>query len=561
MPAPSADAASFAAFFRRWAEVQGWVVPDLHLEITTWLAEEKSPERVLMVFRGAAKSTIYAVYKAWRLWRNRAHRSLVWSADGPTAGMLTADVVNVLRNHPWTQGMLPPRPGAKRFWVNGARDARNASMRANGVNSNATGARADDVDFDDIEVPGNVETPEARQKLRQRISESTHIAVPGAQKTYIGTPHTHDSIYPERIAMGAAVLKIPLFRHAERFTEETDRRVRFEFRHLVGPDGIYVMAGIHKGAKMLREGVDYTFRAGVVTLAQPARSVVDIASFCAWPERFDRTNIEQRRRETLTLNAWDSQYMLEAKPLGEIRLDPDRLAVYDVEPVWKRANGELTMWLGRARIVGASCRLDPSSGKLKSDVSAVAVVLQDGTGRRYLHRVQGLTGDVVEFGADGKTVIGGQMHQLCDLVEQLKLPRVTIETNGIGGFAPAVLKGALKQRGLICGVAEQHSTGTKAKRILESLEPLLLTADQLWAHQSVIDGPLYAQMRDWNPAVKEQPDDYLDAAAGACSEQPERVGRAMASADQVGIPTTAGADSWRPSSGVHTLEMETGIVD
>ena len=128
------------------------------------------------------------MHKAWKLWRNRSHRSLVWSADNETAGMLTADTINVLRNHPWCRGMLPSKPGAKRFWVNGARDARNASMRAVGVTSNATGARADDVDFDDIEVPGNIETPEARLKLRQRISESTHIAVPGAQKTYIGTP-------------------------------------------------------------------------------------------------------------------------------------------------------------------------------------------------------------------------------------------------------------------------------------------------------------------------------------------------------------------------------------
>ena len=559
--AVDADAASFLAFFKRWAEVQGWTVPELHVAICYWLATEQAPERVLMVFRGAAKSTIYAVYKAWRLWRNRAHRSLVWSADGPTAGMLTADVVNVLRNHPWTQGMLPPRPGAKRFWVNGARDARNASMRANGVNSNATGARADDVDFDDIEVPGNVETPEARHKLRQRISESTHIAVPGAQKTYIGTPHTHDSIYPERIALGAAVLKIPLFKHTVRFIEQTDTQTRFPFPHPVGPDGIYVMAGIHKGARMLREGVDFTFSAGVATLAQPARAVLDIASYCAWPERFDRKNIEQRRKETLTLNAWDSQYGLEAKPLGEVRLDPDRLPIYDVEPVWKRANNELTMWLGRARIVGASCRWDPSSGKLKSDVSAVAVVLQDDTGRRYLHRIARLDGKLVEYEADGKTVKAGQVSQLCDLVEQLKLPRVTIETNGIGGFAPAVLKGALKQRGLVCGVKDQHSSENKNKRILESLEPLLLTADQLWAHTSVIEGPLHSQMRDWNPAVKEQPDDYLDAAAGACAEQPERVGKAMNPEDRAGIPAQPGSDSWRPSSGVHALELETGIVD
>ncbi|WP_457833257.1 hypothetical protein, partial [Staphylococcus aureus] len=82
----------------------------------------------------------------------------------------------------------------------------NASMRSSGVEQNVTAARADDIDFDDVEVPGNIETPEARKKLRDRISESTHIGVPGAQKTYIGTPHHHESIYPERIAAGAAVL-------------------------------------------------------------------------------------------------------------------------------------------------------------------------------------------------------------------------------------------------------------------------------------------------------------------------------------------------------------------
>src|SRR3546814_19972564 len=117
---------------------------------------------------------IYAVYKAWRLYRDRAHRSLVWSADNDTAGMLTADTINVLRNHPLTGGILPNKPGAKRFWVVGARDARNASMRANGVTSNATGARADAVDFDDIEVPGNIETPEAqtgRASCRERVCQ------------------------------------------------------------------------------------------------------------------------------------------------------------------------------------------------------------------------------------------------------------------------------------------------------------------------------------------------------------------------------------------------------
>ncbi|MFM9768137.1 hypothetical protein, partial [Streptomyces scabiei] len=73
--------------------------------------------------------------------------------------------------------MLPTKPGRKKFWVSGARDRRNASMRSSGVEQNVTAARADDIDFDDVEVPGNIETPEARKKLRDRISESTHIGV------------------------------------------------------------------------------------------------------------------------------------------------------------------------------------------------------------------------------------------------------------------------------------------------------------------------------------------------------------------------------------------------
>ncbi len=541
---------SFLTFFVLWANQQGWKVPELHVRICLWLDSCKEPERVLMVFRGAAKSTIYAVFKAYRLYKNRSHRSLVWSADGNTAGMLTADTINVLRNHQLTRGMLPTKPGAKRFWVLGARDARNASMRAVGVTSNATGARAEDVDFDDIEVPGNIETPEARLKLRQRIGESTHIAVPGGQKTYIGTPHVSDSIYPERIAGGAAVLKIPLFEHSVRYTQ-TRERTRYPCPP-VSADGLYIMAGIFQAARMMREGIDYRVETGQIVFVVPPNATIDIASGCAWPERFTRAEIEQRRKETRTFNAWDSQYALEAKPLHEIRLDPDKMTAYDAEPKIVRANDAIGMYLGNVRIASAACHWDPASGKVNSDVSAVSVVLQDEGGRRYLHRVQRLTGEVAETSEDGKTIVGGQVFQLCQLVRELALPRVTIETNGIGGFAPAALKACLKQQRLQCGVGTTNSVGNKNRRILEALEPVLSSGGQLWAHVSVLDGPLYGQMKDWNPgATSSQADDYLDASAAAVAETPERIGRVVG----LNAPAARGED-WRPDAGVHEVELE-----
>lgn len=84
---------------------------------------------------------------------------------------------------------------------------------------------------------------------------------------------------------------------------------------------------------------------------------------------------------------------------------------------------------------------------------------------------------------------------------------------------------------------------------------------QLWAHTSVLDGPLPVQMRDWNPAVQNQADDYLDAGGGALTETPERVMRAIAPQDADRIPTVQRSDSWRPNSGVHQIELEAGIVD
>ena len=540
---------SFLTFFLIWARLQGWDVPLLHVRICDWLDTCKARVRVLMVFRGAAKSTLMAIWKAYGLYCDRSRRSLIYSADDKLATKLTRDTLNVLRRHPLCAGMLPTKPGAQSFWVNGATDARNPSMEAVGVNSNATGSRADEADFDDIEVPKNIKTPEARLNIRQKIEESTHILVPGWQKTFVGTPHTHDSIYVEQIEGGAAVLKIPLFEHHVRF-EDTSRRARYRFDFPLAADGLYVIAGIGKPAKILREGSDYLLHGNEVVFAKPPGCVLDLYAGCAWPERFTREEVELKRQETRTLNAWDSQYGLEAKPVAEVRLDPERMTPYEVEPVLRVANNAAALSLGNIQLVGVSARWDPASGKLRSDVSAFAIVYQDAQGRRYLHRAVALTGEVSETSEDGRKIIGGQVMQICDMVQQFHLSRVTIETNGIGGVAAAHLKAALKQRRLQCGVAEEVAVVNKNRRILEAFEPLLLSGGQLWAHTSVIDGPLWDQMKDWDPATQNQADDFVDVSAGAIADTPERIGKL------IGNPIMQPRDDWHPAAGDVEVTLE-----
>lgn len=540
---------SFVAFFLMWAKVQKWKVPLLHVRICQWLQTCTAPVRVLQVFRGAAKSSIYAVYKAWQLYCDGTWVSLVWAADGPLATKLTRDTINVLRRHPLCGGMLPTKPGAQMFWVNGATDARNASMTATGVNQNVTSARAKSIDYDDVEVPKNIKTPEARENLRMKIQESTFILVPGGQETFIGTPHTHDSIYPEMIEGGAESLKIPLFESSIRY-EDTSKRTRYPFPFTPGSDGLYVITGIHKFARMLEEGQDYRLEGQEIVFAKPPGVVLDIYANCAWPERFDRADILKRRRKTRTLNYWDSQYMLEAKPINECRLDPAKIKAYDQQPRIDHANKQVRMMLGKAQIVSGRAYWDPSLGKAGGDASAFSVVYDDSLGNYYWHVCEGLTGEFAEFSdARNTEIISGQVLQACDIIKRCNILHVYVEVNSIGSFVGRLLLRALKQRGLTCGVTEITQNANKNDRILGALEAPMKSG-VLWAHVDVLNGPLWDQMKDWNPAVRQQPDDYLDSGAGAIEHAPVRINKL------VGKPTAGARDDWRQSSGVFEVTLE-----
>jgi len=545
---PPNGKATLLAFFLEWAALKRWEVPAIHVRACYWL-EHCGDLAVLRCFRGFGKSSLLGIYNSWRYYNDPTYRILHQGADDQMAYKTSRDTQHVLRNHPWTQGMLPSRPGpVEQWWVEGSDDERNASMFAKGITSTTTSSRADECQNDDVEVPKNIQNPDAREKMRNRLGEQVHIMVPGARQLFVGTPHTHDSLYDEQERLGADCLTIRMFEEEYRIEKADALRYVLPFV----PE--YVFTGIGEHAKVLTAGKDFTMAGKAITFIKPPGALVDFYAGCAWPERFNFKEMQKRRRKTRTINEWDSQYQLHSKPITQIRLNPDRITPYDLEPKVVRANGGISMWLGNVRIVGASFRWDPASGKVNSDVSAGAVCLQDESGRRYLHRVLAFTGDVVEFATDGKTITGGQVFQICDMVQALQLPRVTVENNGVGIFAPAVLKGALRQRRLICGVTEIPSTTNKNAGILETLEPLLMADRQLWAHVDVLNGPLWDQMKDWNPAVRNQADDYLDASAKAIADTPERIQRA-ATSDGWNAPEGS-AQTWQPHAGDIEVQVE-----
>lgn len=540
------DKVNLATFFAIWAEERRWDVPDIHWQAVHWL-EHRGNLAVLRCFRGFGKSTLLAIYNAWRYYRDPSYRILHQGDQDKTAFKTSRDTRAVLQRHPLTRDWASLKSGlrgeASFWWVNGADDERNPSMQAAGITSNVTSSRCDEAQNDDVEVPRNIQNPEARDKMRYRLSEQTHCMVPGARQLFIGTPHTHDSLYDEQERMGADCLTIPMFAHECRIDDARATSHPLSFR----PE--FVFSSIGETSRALVEGEDWWWKDGRAQLRRAPGGLLDFYAGSAWPERFTAEEMVKRRKKCKTVNEWDSQYQLHSKPLHQVRLDPEKIKAYDCEPSLRYANGDVSMWLGGVRIAGASAKWDPAGGKLKSDVSSLSVVLQDEQGRRYWHRAIALTGDVAEMDERGEKIIGGQVYEIAQIVKKLHLPRVVVETNGAGTFAPVYLKSALQQARLQCGVTPLHEMGNKNRRILEAIEAPL-TSGTLWAHVSVLDGPAYDQMREWNPAVADQPDDHLDSLAGAISQTPERINRS-------GLNAPAHRrDDWRPSAGVHEVELE-----
>lgn len=522
----------FGAFHKVWADLKGWHVPDIHYLACDWLEQRRHSRKrigVLRCFRGFAKSTIAAEYEAWSFAQDPCHRVLVQASEDKTARKLSRDCKNVLRRHPLCDGLLPERDVAgDAFWVIGHDDYRNPSMNAQGVMSNVTSSRANEVVFDDVEVPKNIVTVDSRETLRVRTSEATHILVPNGRKLYIGTPHTHDSIYDEQEKEGADCLTIPLFNLEERDETAAGLKVmQLEWDAGEG-EGLFVFNG-----RDLLDQHAYTVKGQRIEFVEAQTGCIQVYGGCVWPERFDRDEIGFRRKECRTQNEWDSQYLLRSRPIHDIRLNPDRVQVYDEEPVFAMANGEMTCKIGEHRIVSVRSYWDVSLGKVKGDISSFTILFQSDHGHLFWHRCRALFGD-----------LDRQCNELKATALPLRLPRVSVETNGVGGFVPAVLKKHMAGTG--CAVKETVITGNKAVRIIHNIEPAL-SGGYLHAHRSVQDSGAFQQMRDFVPEA-DQADDHLDSLAGAISESPARIPR----------PDAGPGEAWYPQGTAHPVSFVWG---
>ena len=478
--------------------------PALHLDMARWLnqcQENQEQKLLLMAFRGAGKSTLAAVYIGWLLWCRPELRILVIAAEQELANKMVRNVRRLIEQHPLTTDLKPKRPeewAADRFTVNREHTGRETtgrdpSLLARGIYANITGARADLVLLDDVEVPGNCDSILKRAELRNRISEIDYILTPEGTQLYIGTPHHFFSIYA-REARPEAGEEVPFL------------------------DGF------------LRKEIP----------------IHDAQGTPAWPERFGKTVIDNLRRRHGPAK-FMSQMMLQPVNSTRLRLNPDLLKPYEAELDLRQGNGETSLWLGETRLISASCWWDPAYGHIQphngqmgeatrqddvfsGDQSALACVFTGIDGRLYIHRVIYLTVDPDQPLDPARQ----QCQAIARFLEACFLPAVMVESNGIGRFLPALLRQELDKSGISAAVVSKASRQSKAARILEAFDAPL-AAGQLSCHQDVLAGPLGVEMREWRPDGKGH-DDALDATAGALLAEPVRLPRFVAPRRRMGNP-------------------------
>ena len=188
-------------FLDVWNKFIGLQTPIHHQKIMQFLVDvfNENPHRGLLnAFRHSGKSTVVGIFAACVLYHHPKTRILILSAESGLASRMVSHIKNILENHPWCEGILPDVKkewGSHKITIKRPVGIREPSVICQGISGNITGMRSDLIICDDVEVPNTCNTVQKRINLRDRLRELDFILSPNGAMIYIGTPHTHDTIY------------------------------------------------------------------------------------------------------------------------------------------------------------------------------------------------------------------------------------------------------------------------------------------------------------------------------------------------------------------------------
>lgn len=461
----------FGLFLSLWNRTQGNTTPKIHFKIARWLETRwrNGDKRVLLqAFRASGKSSLAGLFLAWLLTRDPDLRVLVLSAESTLATKMARHIRTIIEKHPLTASLVPNRTtnewASNKFTVKRKRHWRDPSVWSAGLFSNITGARADIILCDDVEVPNTCESIEARESLRTRLSETEFILNPGGTMIYLGTPHCYETIYADTP------------------------------RSELGEEDIFLK--------------DY---------ARLSVPVLNARGESAWPERFTAQDIIAQKRQVGPMK-FAAQMMLQPVNISRARLSVDLLQKYNEPLRSSEIQGDTYLSINGKPVTACGAWWDPAFASADGDASVLAIVFDDDEGNRYLHHIEYI--QVTDKGDEANA----QCRIVAELARKFYVPSITVETNGLGKFLPEILRNVLADTQTPCAVQEANSSKAKDLRILEGFDAVM-AARALYVHDHVYLTPFAREMAEWRPGLRGVKDDGLDAAAGALSLKPVRIPR------------------------------------
>lgn len=447
---------------------------------------------ILQAGRGAGKSVITACYVSWILLREPNTTILVLSATADKAIKFVSQTRAVLTLVPYMQTLEPQefdKDSAFGFNVhNRTKFTQDLSVTARGITSQITGLHADKIIGDDIEIPENSDSPQAREKLWERCLELENVKnkEENSSVRFLGTPQSKDSTY-NKLGGIYKTIKFPAV-----------------MPDLSNPEDV--------------EDVDsYVLELGV----EPEESTQ--------PERFPSEKLREIEAKIgptnfdlhyklKTTSADNKKYPLRLEDLIVMDVDPE---VFPAKIVHAKSvvNRRVSSFGMKGDLVYEPMHIEPKfvpysqtvmfidpSGR-GADETAICVA-SFAHGYVVIHELLGIQG-----GYDLPTLIN-----ICKLINQYDINLIRYESNYGDGMFGKILSPVVSQNCGQVAIEEYKVSGQKEKRIISTLEPIMSQHRLVMDTEVIMDKDNQIQitrMQEKRGALKH--DDRVDVLSAAIS--------------------------------------------
>ena len=409
--------------------------------------QENAIDFILQAGRGDGKSVIMASYVSWLLLKNPNTTILVLSATADKAIKFVSQVRAVVTLVPYMKA-LEPQEGDKDSAFgfnlhNRTKFGQDLSVTARGITSQITGLHADKIVCDDIEIPENSDTPQAREKLWERCLELENVKnkVKDATIQFLGTPQSKDSVY-NKLGGIYKIIKFPA-----------------------------VMPDLDNAEDV--EDVDPY----ILELGLPADESTQ-------PERFTTESMRELEGKVGPVN-FDLHYRLKTTSADNKKypLRLEDLIVFDVDPevfpikvihAKKDVNRRVSSFGMKGDLVYDPMHIEPQfvpytqtamfidpSGR-GADETAICIA-SFAHGYIVIHELLGIQG-----GYDTPTLM-----QVCKLVNRYNINLIRYESNYGDGMFGKIMQPVINEHCGPVAIEEYRVSGQKEVRIVNALEPIM----------------------------------------------------------------------------------------